>query len=349
MKYWIVPSNDSTFRIGDAIAAQGGMADWRTDKFSVGDIVFIYKTVPEKRIHYKMEVIKVKMIFDEAFEQEPFWTDKDQYYSGIISLYARFKLLEEYTDDILSLHHLHEHGYEGIPRSVRECRDEGLIDFLLHPHQMVNDDVYDVDYPEDDEKLYEGALVTVKANKYERNQKARRECVAKKGYQCSVCGRDFEATYGEIGKNFISTIGKEYELNVDTDLVPVCPNCHYMLHRKNPPYTIEELKEIIREVEEPVRKKHSRKVSEIKFVAEAAILRDVNDDKDVRKLVHNMMEMDGGTMMKNIYSICIAMFQEKYNNMTPNDWRHLIDNYVRTVTHRPDLKEDEVFQYVMAG
>ena len=357
MRYWIVPSNDSTFRIGDAIKAQNGMADWRTDKFSVGDIVFIYKTIPEKRIHYKMEVIKVKMIFDEAFEQEPFWTDKVQYYGNITSFYARFKLLEEYTDDILSLHHLHEHGYEGIPRSVRECKDEGLIDFLLHPHQMVNDDVYDVDYPEDDEKLYEGALVTVKANKYERNQKARRECVAKKGYQCSVCGRDFEATYGEIGKNFIhvhhltpiSTIGKEYELNVDTDLVPVCPNCHYMLHRKNPPYTIEELKEIIREVEEPVRKKHSRKVSEIKFVAEAAILRDVNDDKDVRKLVHNMMEMDGGTMMKNIYSICIAMFQEKYNNMTPNDWRHLIDSYVRTVTHRPDLKEDEVFQYVMAG
>ena len=44
MKYWIVPSNDRTFRIGDAIAAQDGMADWRTDKFSEGDIVFIYKT-----------------------------------------------------------------------------------------------------------------------------------------------------------------------------------------------------------------------------------------------------------------------------------------------------------------
>lgn len=28
MKYWLVPSNDSTFRIGDAIKAQGGMADW---------------------------------------------------------------------------------------------------------------------------------------------------------------------------------------------------------------------------------------------------------------------------------------------------------------------------------
>lgn len=359
MKYWIVPSNDSTFRIGDAIAAQDGMADWRTDKFSVGDIVFIYKTNPDKRIHYKMEVVKVKMIFDEAFEQEPFWTDKDQYYVGITSFYARFKLLEEYTDDILSLHHLHEHGYEGIPRSVRECKDEGLIDFLLHPHQMVNDDVYDVDYPEDDEKLYEGALVTVKANKYERNQKARRECVAKKGYQCLVCGRDFEATYGEIGKNFIhvhhltpiSTIGMEYELNVDTDLVPVCPNCHYMLHRKDPPYTIEELKDILSEVENAkvkptvLNRKQRQKAASVRFKSDATMLKDVNLDGDVRRLIHNMMEMDGGTMMKNITSVCIGLFGERYASMEPKDWSRLIIDYVRKVTHRPDLEEETLFYY----
>ena len=357
MKYWIVPSNDSTFRIGDAIAAQDGLVDWRTDKFSVGDIVFIYKTVPEKRIHYKMEVMKVKMIFEEAMEQEPYWTDKELYYSGYISFYARFKLLEEYKDDIMSLHHLHEHGYQGIPRSVREIKEEGLLDFLLHPHQMVNEDVYDVDYPEDDELLYEGALMTVKANKYERNQKARRECVAKKGYRCLACGRDFEATYGEIGRNFIhvhhltpiSSIGKEYQLNVDTDLAPVCPNCHYMLHRRNPPYTIEELQTKLQEQSTHVKKKTSRKAAEVRLVAEAAMLRNVNDDLEVSKLIHNMMEMDGGTMMKNIYSVCIGMFQDKYNNMKPNDWRHLIDEYVRKVTNRPDLREDEMFRYVMTG
>ena len=257
MKYWVVPSNDSTFRIGDAIKSQNGLVDWRTDKFSVGDVVFIYKTVPEKRIHYKMEVLKVKITFEEAMEQEPFWTDKGLYFDGYISFYSRLKLLEEYTDDVLSLHHLHEHGFQGIPKSVRECKDEELLEFLLHPHQMVNEDVYDVDYPEDDAQLYEGALVTVKANRYERNQKARRECVAKKGYRCLVCGHDFEATYGEIGKNFIhvhhltpiSSIGKEYQLNVETDLVPVCPNCHYMLHRKDPPYTIEELRNLMQETE----------------------------------------------------------------------------------------------------
>jgi 5-methylcytosine-specific restriction protein A len=351
MKYWIVPSNDSTFRIGDAIAAQDGMADWRTDKFSVGDIVFIYKTIPEKRIHYKMEVIKVKMIFDEAFEQEPYWTDKDQYYGGITSYYARFKLLEEYTDDILSLHHLHEHGYEGIPRSVRECKDDGLIEFLLHPHQMINEDVYDVDYPKDDEKLYEGALITVKANKYERNQKARRECVAKKGYQCLVCGKDFEATYGEIGKNFIhvhhltpiSSIGKEYQLNVDTDLVPVCPNCHYMLHRKDPPYTIEELKEILQRQLVPAQKDIKHKTQEVRLIAKGTMITSVYDDEELRRLIHNMMEMDGGTMMKNVTSVCIKQFGERYGNMTPKDWEHLIYGYIRSTTNRPNLKENEVF------
>ena len=358
MKYWIIPSNDSTFRIGDAIAVQNGMADWRTDKFSVGDIVFIYKTIPEKRIHYKMEVIKVKMIFDEAFEQEPFWTDKVQYYGNITSFYARFKLLEEYTDDILSLHHLHEHGYEGIPRSVRECKDEGLIEFLLHPHQMVNEDVYDVDYPEDDEKLYEGALITVKANKYERNQKARRECVAKKGYQCLVCGRDFEATYGEIGKNFIhvhhltpiSSIGKEYELNVDTDLAPVCPNCHYMLHRKDPPYTIEELKEKLYQQRmddaAPVKQKRKINTQEVRLIAEGTTIKSVYDDDDLRRLIHNMMEMDGGTMMKNVCSVCIKQFGERYGNMQPKDWERLIYGYIRNVTHRPNLNEEEVFTFV---
>ena len=258
MKYWIVPSNDHIFRIGDATQAQGGMVDWRmSNNFSEGDIVFVYKTAPEQRIRYRMEVKSVGLTIDEAFDQEKFWTDKAIYCNGLGSFkYARFRLLEEYTDRILSLHHLHEHGALGNMQSVIQCKDEDLLEFLLHPYETVNNDVYDVDYPEDDEKLYEGALIKVMANKYERNQKARRACVAKKGYRCMVCGCDFEAMYGEIGKDFIhvhhvtpiASIGKEYKLNVETDLVPVCPNCHYMLHRKDPPYTIEELKDITKEI-----------------------------------------------------------------------------------------------------
>jgi 5-methylcytosine-specific restriction protein A len=40
----------------------------------------------------------------------------------------------------------------------------------------------------------------------------------------------------------LSSIGKEYVVNPKTDLVPVCPNCHAMIHRKSPPFLIEELR-----------------------------------------------------------------------------------------------------------
>ena len=65
---------------------------------------------------------------------------------------------------------------------------------------------------------------------------------------------DFEKVYGEVGKEFIhvhhlkeiASIGENYQINPLTDLRPVCPNCHAMLHRKNPAYTIEELQNLIR-------------------------------------------------------------------------------------------------------
>ena len=357
MKYWIVPSNNSTFRIGDAIEAQGGVVDWRqSNNYAIGDIVFIYISKPYHCIRYKMEVIKVKIDEEYHFDQERFWTDKDIYYSGLgMYQYVRFKLIEAYTNDLLSLHHLHEHGLKGNLQGVQNCPPE-LLEFLMNPQLTINDDVYDVDYPEDDEKLYEGALITVKANKYERNQKARRECVAKKGYRCMVCGKDFEEQYGEIGKGFIhvhhltpiSSIGKEYVLNVDKDLAPVCPNCHYMLHHKDPPYTIEELQKILYDVAHPVKRTETM-AKEVFIKSEFLMVKDVNDVTELRKLIHNMMEMDGGTMMKNITSVCIKQFGERYLSMTPNDWRHLIDDYVRKVTNRPELKEDEVFRFVMTG
>ena len=126
-----------------------------------------------------MEVIKVKIDIDAHIGQERFWTDKATYYSGLGKYqYVRFKLLEAYTDDIMSLHHMHEHGLKGNLQGVQSCPTE-LQEFLLNPYQTANDDVYDVDYPAEDEELYEGAVIKVLANKYERNQKARKECIAK--------------------------------------------------------------------------------------------------------------------------------------------------------------------------
>ena len=76
---------------------------------------------------------------------------------------------------------------------------------------------------------------------------------AKYGAKCSVCGFRFSEKYGEIGEQFIhvhhvvplADIGLEYRVHPIVDLRPVCPNCHAMLHQRNPPYTIQELQQII--------------------------------------------------------------------------------------------------------
>lgn len=106
------------------------------------------------------------------------------------------------------------------------------------------------------EEIYmEGAQKVILANRYERNPKARARCIAIHGSACEVCGFDFGIVFGEefSGKievhhiKPISEIGEEYIVDPKKDLVPVCPNCHMMLHSKTDGvFSIDELRELHR-------------------------------------------------------------------------------------------------------
>ncbi|EKO3559062.1 HNH endonuclease [Vibrio metschnikovii] len=106
-------------------------------------------------------------------------------------------------------------------------------------------------FPDELSTHTEGLVQKVVVNKYERDSTARTACIKHHGVKCLVCDFDFFKTYGNVGKGFIhvhhvtpiSSIGSRYKVNPILDLIPVCPNCHAMLHAKNPPYTVSELKE----------------------------------------------------------------------------------------------------------
>ena len=97
--------------------------------------------------------------------------------------------------------------------------------------------------------LWEGQIIQVQINKYERNRYARRACLEHHGTTCKCCYRDLGKIYGEIAQGVIEVhhikpiaeIGKGYHVNPINDLVPLCPNCHRVIHKKNPPFTVEEL------------------------------------------------------------------------------------------------------------
>ena len=110
------------------------------------------------------------------------------------------------------------------------------------------------DDDEEPQGATEGKRFDVVTNRYERNPLNRVLCLAKYGYTCQICGFDFEKTYGELGHEFIhvhhiipvSQMGENYNVNPIEDLIPVCPNCHAMLHRENPPIPPERLKELVK-------------------------------------------------------------------------------------------------------
>jgi len=99
-------------------------------------------------------------------------------------------------------------------------------------------------------ELVEGATCRVTVNAYERNPEARRRCIEHYGTSCAVCAFNFGATYSEVAKGYIhvhhlrplSQIGSEYVVDPIEDLRPVCPNCHAVLHRRIPAYSIQEVR-----------------------------------------------------------------------------------------------------------
>jgi predicted HNH restriction endonuclease len=100
----------------------------------------------------------------------------------------------------------------------------------------------------------QGARKRILVNAYERSTSIRRKCLDEHGLSCSVCTLSFEERYGRLGAGFIhvhhtkpvSKLKEGYRLDPRRDLVPICPNCHAMLHREDPPLTVNALRAILK-------------------------------------------------------------------------------------------------------
>ncbi|HDX3819625.1 TPA: HNH endonuclease [Escherichia coli] len=107
--------------------------------------------------------------------------------------------------------------------------------------------------PEIDNDYYEGRQLERLATYYERDPKARQACIDAHGYTCHICGFNFEKVYGSIGKNYIQVhhikplhhIAKYHKVDPVNDLIPLCANCHVMIHNGMKVRTIEQLREIL--------------------------------------------------------------------------------------------------------
>jgi len=175
----------------------------------------------------------------------------------------RFELGDQTITNILETQEFHE---SGITFEAKVFSDESdfalghfneqessLIDFAIELF-LIFLKVKKTGYISADEVIGypEGASSIVMVNKYERNPKNRRLCIEHYGFSCFGCGFNFAKFYGKIAENFIvvhhvvpvSKLGPDYVIDPITDLIPLCANCHSVVHRVDPPLSIEKLRAI---------------------------------------------------------------------------------------------------------
>lgn len=256
MKHWIMPII-ADFESLDTQEGKNVYIVWRTHThFSVGDIAYFYIKHPEMRVGYKLQVSQINLPAKDFLSGKKVYINHEYYQNddGKPTTFVEFLLLEKYDNSAeYSYKALHEHGFKGFARR-NQGLPESVVQYLESLSSMSDITLEaDPEFLADNKSYPEGSVAKVFVNRFERNRVAREKCIALKGCICSICSMDFEKIYGEIGKGFIhihhttpiSSIGKGYEVDYEKDLVPVCPNCHAMLHRKNPPYTIDELRDIM--------------------------------------------------------------------------------------------------------
>jgi len=67
---------------------------------------------------------------------------------------------------------------------------------------------------------------------------------------CQICKFDFNKFYAPLGEGIIhvhhlkplAQIGEGYQVDPITDLIPVCPNCHTVIHRGKETISIDKIK-----------------------------------------------------------------------------------------------------------
>lgn len=98
----------------------------------------------------------------------------------------------------------------------------------------------------------EGNAHDVSGVRYERNRVNRALCLAFHGYNCMACGINLRDNYSGLSEEFIHvhhlnpvSAAGVHRPDPVKELVPLCPNCHSVAHVRNPPYTIQEIRNML--------------------------------------------------------------------------------------------------------
>jgi len=136
------------------------------------------------------------------------------------------------------------------------------VDVLLGTEQLTvkvlsQEDVYKIDGKENERVTQLDKIAAQEGEEYSTEvifRARNRELIniKKRLYRCTceVCDFNFSTVYGSIGDGYIvahhlKLIASGCTINTLDDIALVCANCHAIIHSKNPPITLAEMRRII--------------------------------------------------------------------------------------------------------
>lgn len=228
---------------------------WLADGEKQREVVDFVSTQLTEVMHQLPEWSNINSAFEETSSAQ--WNESlGLVLSNIDSLSAEsenlilkcIKLMDLFCQDQERQQRLKTRSKQKRQKKQRKQSSEVKPDSLLPPSTQ-----------SDDGKLEEGALRQISLTKRERNPEARQKCLAHYGYKCQGCSFDFEAYYGPAGREYIevhhlnpiAASDGTHDIDPVVGLVPLCSNCHSIIHRAGTdvlhPISLEKLKQLIAE------------------------------------------------------------------------------------------------------
>lgn len=161
------------------------------------------------------------------------------------------EILNNYFERLYSIPEIKKE--EEIQRKRKTNAFKRYIEFC----ETLEQNNFDINQPELDdlsESKTEGGKKIIISKIAERDSQLRLLAIKIHGTTCFGCNFDFKEKYGKLGEGFIeihhitllSSYNEKKTTNPKTDLIPLCSNCHRMVHRKkNYVLSLSELKKVI--------------------------------------------------------------------------------------------------------
>lgn len=260
-----------------AIIVENDISQWKDDTGVLYHFPKKYLTIlqPGTKVIYYKGGIKQKKYQQSRLSNAPHYfglgtigkvfKDKESHKNDY---FATIESFEKFLDPVLAK--IEGKYLESIPenqssnywrngvRAVSKDNYEYILDHLSESGTEFSDERNDGEYNNKFnmfESLHDGDPRKRYVTIYERNPKLRRQAIAIHGCSCAACGFDFYEVYGAVGEGYIhihhkkpvSQLGGPKQIDPEMDLIPLCANCHAMVHRiKMKTLSIEELKSLLK-------------------------------------------------------------------------------------------------------